>query len=205
MPSTVIEQASIERRSIDAAQSELRFVGGNDGKPSKVVGYAVVFNSLSLELGKNKREIIRPGAFTRSLDAGSDVVAKVDHIWPLARRSSGTLRLAEDEKGLLVEIDLPDTSLGRDTAEHMRRKDITGMSFAFLTPPKQSKFFRTDGMTIRELVDLDITDVSLVWQPAFPATHAELRSWDQWEADQSGISLDDLMRRQRQIEIEMGL
>jgi hypothetical protein len=50
--------------------------------------------------------------------AGGDIRALVDHDSGrvIGRSKAGTLRLNEDDKGLAVEIDLPDTTDGRDLA-----------------------------------------------------------------------------------------
>ena len=44
----------------------------------------------------------------------------------LGRTCSGTLRLSEDGTGLRYEIDLPDTTVGRDVAALLERGDLTG-------------------------------------------------------------------------------
>ena len=45
--------------------------------------------------------------------------------------SAGTLRLVEDEIGLRMEIDLANTTAGRDTAEDVRAGNLSGCSFSF--------------------------------------------------------------------------
>jgi phage head maturation protease len=62
-----------------------------------ISGYAVVFNSLSLDLGSFK-ERVRPGAFAKSLANGPDVLCLYSHDDKqiLGRRSSGTLELSKD-------------------------------------------------------------------------------------------------------------
>src|SRR5690349_20178291 len=102
-------------------------------KPGTLVGYAAVFNSQSADLGGFK-EVIAPGAFTRSLsDAVTDPRALVSHDPQriLGRVSAGTLRLAQDDHGLRFEIDVPDTTYGRDLLESVKRGDIRGASFGF--------------------------------------------------------------------------
>jgi HK97 family phage prohead protease len=91
-----------------------------------------VFNARSANLG-GFREEIAPGAFTDALAANEEVLALVEHSPEkiLGRRSMGTLTLAQDDKGLRVEIDPPNTTVGNDAVENVRRGDIKGMSFRF--------------------------------------------------------------------------
>jgi HK97 family phage prohead protease len=120
------------------------------------------------------REVIRRGAFRRSLKSG-DVLALVDHDRSklLARTRSGTLRLEEDARGLVFSIDLPDTQPGRDVLALAERGDLGGMSFGF-TVPKGGETF--DGDT-RELIDIDLREISIVsaW-PAYEGTSVSARS-----------------------------
>ena len=152
---------------------ELR--AASEGKPAQLVGYAAVFNSRSEDLG-GFREIILPGAFDRALSEGHDVRALVNHNPDkmLGRTSSKTARLAIDEKGLGVEVDVPDTQDGRDTLTLVQRGDLSQMSFSFRTLADQ---WRTEeGEPIRELLDLELFDVSVVAFPAYPATEVSARA-----------------------------
>lgn len=161
----------IERRATGPV--ELRAAA--DDQPARLVGYAAVFNSLSEDLG-GFREIIMPGAFDRALGEGHDVRALVNHNPDkmLGRTSSKTARLAVDERGLLVEVDVPDTQDGRDTLTLVQRGDLSQMSFAFRTLADQ---WRTeDGEPIRELLDVQLFDVSVVAYPAYPATEVSARA-----------------------------
>ena len=159
-----------DRRYIPNA--ELR-VEQRDGEAPKIVGYAAVFNSLSENLG-GFREMIKPGAFKKSLD--NDVRALIDHESGkvLGRSKAGTLRMEEDDNGLRVEIDPPDTTIARDLMESMRRGDIDQMSFGFFV--KSDNWRKQDGENIRELEEVDLFDVSVVTFPAYPATSVHVRS-----------------------------
>lgn len=163
-----------EVRDVDAA------VKPTDGRIGTIVGYAAVFNSLSEDLG-GMRETIRPGAFAKSLARGDDVRALFDHSSGavIGRRSAGTLVLAEDDKGLRVEIAVPDTAVGRDLLVSLRRKDLDGMSFGFYTVEDiwhREKDDKGDVTYRRELIELDLIEVSIVTWPAYSATSAEARS-----------------------------
>jgi HK97 family phage prohead protease len=159
-------QPEVERRSV-------REVRAKDD--AKIEGYAAVFNSLSEELF-GFREIIMPGAFDRALREGHDVRALVNHDpnQILGRTKSGTLKLSVDERGLMAEIDPPDTQAARDALTSIKRGDIDGMSFAFRTITDNWRM--EDGEQIRELVDVELLDVSVVAYPAYSATQVSARA-----------------------------
>ncbi|MCP5415138.1 MAG: HK97 family phage prohead protease, partial [Chromatiaceae bacterium] len=97
----------------------------------RLEGYAAVFGVSSHDLG-GFREIVRSGAFARSLKSSGHVRALYDHDGRsvLGRVGAGTLRLAEDTRGLHFEIDLPPTTVGKDLAVLVERGDVAGASFA---------------------------------------------------------------------------
>ena len=161
-----------ETRSLPAP--ELRVVDA-EGRPT-ITGYAAVFNSLSEDLG-GFRELIRPGAFTRGLP-GADVRALVNHdpTLILGRNTAGTLRLTEDVNGLKVEIDPPDTQVGRDIVTSIRRGDVSGMSFRFYVADGGERWGSGPSGVVRELLDLEIDDVSVALYPAYRATEVSVRS-----------------------------
>ncbi|HEY1300868.1 MAG TPA: HK97 family phage prohead protease [Stellaceae bacterium] len=160
----------MERR----AAVELRAAG--DGRT--LAGYAAVFNSPSADLG-GFVEIIRPGAFTRSLAANSaDPLALVQHRpeLVLGRRGAGTLRLAEDGRGLAFEVDLPETQAARDLAVSVMRGDINGASFAFTVPPGGDAWSVRGDAVMRELRDVDLHEITITPTPAYPDTTVALRA-----------------------------
>jgi HK97 family phage prohead protease len=175
----------VEKRFFQAEDLEIR---EEDGKPRVFSGYAAVFQRRSLDLG-GFFEVIRPGAFARALSERQDVRALIDHESSkiLGRSTAGTLRLSEDERGLRVEVDAPDTSYARDLAESLRRKDITQMSFGFRM--KRDEWRKEDGHDVRELIDVDLADVSFVTYPAYPDTTAALRSRRDWQSRAKRVAL----------------
>src|SRR5512142_385637 len=98
----------LETRYLPA--TELRVVTGPDARP-RIVGRAIVFDSLSEDLGGFREQIIRD-AVLQPLGAGADVRALVDHDPSklMARTKAGTLRYQIDTSGVQVEIDPPDTT-----------------------------------------------------------------------------------------------
>jgi HK97 family phage prohead protease len=155
---------------------DLRAVG--DKKSPRLAGYAAVFNSPSQDLG-GFTEIVKPGAFTRTLASGADPLALVQHMpqLVLGRRSAGTLRLQEDARGLAFEIDMPPTQAAADLLVSVQRGDVRGASFAFSTPAGGDKWdVAGDGKVMRSLLAVDLVDVTITSQPAYADTSVALRS-----------------------------
>jgi HK97 family phage prohead protease len=155
----------MERRSCNL---ELRTVGDF---PHRLEGYAAVFGT-ETRIG-DFVETIRAGAFKDTLASGRDILALADHDPRalLGRTRSGTLRLAEDTRGLHFEIDTADTSLGRDIHELVKRGDIGGASFGF----KAKKDFWNGRR--RELRAVDLYEISIVQSfPAYQDTSVEARA-----------------------------
>jgi len=145
---------------------EVRAVG------RRLEGYAAVFN-VPASIGPFT-ETIRSGAFRASLAGGGDVLALADHdpTRLLARTSSGTLRLAEDTRGLHFAIDVPDTTTGRDILTMAQRGDLGGMSFGFRVTAEA-----WPAPDQRELRSVDLFEISVVqaW-PAYSQTSITART-----------------------------
>jgi len=179
----------IERRDYELADAdELVVETRSDGRAS-IVGYAAVYNRLSLDLGGFREEIL-PGAFDRILSKrGKDVVALFNHDGNivLGRSSSGTLELSSDDKGLKYVVTPPVSRA--DVLELIQRRDVRGSSFAFTVEPKNESF-RTgeDGKAIRQIREVSgLYDVGPVLNPAYPSTSASvaMRSYEAWLATQA--------------------
>lgn len=130
----------------------------------RLEGYAALFG-VRARIADQFDEEIRQGAFTGSLSPSSDVLALVDHDASrlLARTRSRTLRLAQDSQGLAFDLDLPDTTEGRDVLALAERGDLGGMSFGFTVAPGGE--VRDGGLRILQAVTLH--EISVV--KAFPA------------------------------------
>lgn len=162
-----------DTRFLEAA--EVRAETGEDGK-TLLRGYAAVFGVLSNDLG-GFREIVRPQAFARV--AAADVRCLVNHdaTRVLGRTRPGTLRLTTDVKGLRFECEAPATSYANDLVTSIRRGDIDGCSFRFYVAKNGDVWNRQpDGQVVRELLDVDVDDVSIVTYPAYRATEVSVRS-----------------------------
>lgn len=162
-----------ERRTVPAR--ELRVSTADDGTTT-VSGIAIVYNSLSYDLGGFK-ELVSPGALTNTLQANPDVLCLRDHDAPLllGRTKSGTLQLTDTPAGLSFTCQLPNTAAGRDLAESLKRGDIDACSFGFSVI---SDTWTTNqaGDDIRTLLEIELYEVSIVSFPAYGATTAALRN-----------------------------
>lgn len=147
-------------------------------------GYAVVFG-METTIAGCFIESIAEGAFSACLAARPDVRALFNHVSSeiLGRTLSGTLRLAEDAKGLACEIDLPDTTMGRDLATLVARGDISQMSFGFdVTHDEWIEPNDPAGLPRRIIRAAELFDVSPVTFPAYEDTECGFRSRDEARA-----------------------
>lgn len=118
-------------------------------------------------------EIIRAGAFTKTLAESPDVIFCLNHDWsgaPMARTGSGSLRLSTDEAGsLMVEADIDGSRADvHQIRSAMEAGDLDAMSFAFWVT-RQTWSPDYDQRDILE-VDMDGGDTAVVTWPASPAT-----------------------------------
>ena len=154
---------------------ELRTIVPETGGRAKISGHAAVFNSLSEDLW-GFREKIAPGAFAPALGK-SDIRALLNHDpnFVLGRTKSGTVRVQEDETGLAVEIDPPETGWADDLLVSIGRGDISQMSFAFRVG--EEEWGEVEGVRERTILSFDeIFDVSAVTYPAYPETDVSIRA-----------------------------
>ncbi len=162
--------SEIERRGWKS-EIEVRSEGG------RVVasGIAIRYNSISKNLGGFVERIL-PGAARKTLKE-QDILALHEHDsrMLLGRTSSGTLRLTDSGEELRYEIDLPDTTHGRDVAELLRRGDVKGSSFGFRSITTQETWEKQeDGVVLRTIGELSLRDVSTTCSPAYNETSATL-------------------------------
>lgn len=179
------------RNVVETRSTAFREVGltsaanGSGGETLTFRGYASVTEApyeMNDWLG-DYTEVIRAGAFAKTLSEGADVPFKINHAGlTLARTKSGTMRLAEDSTGLHVEAQLdPTSSLVRDLQSAMDRGDVDEMSFAFQVMRQEW----SPDYTQRDITEVNLNkgDVSIVNYGANPATHgASLRGLTAEEA-----------------------
>lgn len=162
----------IERRvlAIELRAEDVATEGETKGK--RLVGHAAVFGAPT-QIGPDSWgwvEEIAPGAFAQSI-AEDDIRALWNHNWDLVlgRNTAKTLTLAEDDKGLAIEIDPPDTQWGRDALVTVGRGDVSQMSYAFESL-EEVWTFNSDKPDHRLLKRAKLWEVSPCTFPAFPTT-----------------------------------
>nr|DAF49740.1 MAG TPA: prohead serine protease [Siphoviridae sp. ctXfh4] len=149
-----------------------------------VEGYAVVFNSQSEDLGFY--ETINPAAITEEVLKRSDVFCLFNHdqdkVLARSKYGTGSLQLQLDEQGLKYTFTAPNTDLGDELLEYLKRGDIDSSSFAFtVSTDEGSEVWTTgtDGRQYREILKIDsLHDVSPVWTPAYSSTSVSQRTLD---------------------------
>lgn len=163
-----------------------------------IAGYAVVFDKASQNLG-GFVEYILPTAFD-DVDM-SDVVALYDHDFAnvLGRTSAETLKLNIDKQGLYFELNIPDTTVGRDVYTNIRAGNLQGMSFGF-TVVQDDWQSGADGVAIRHVETIgELYEVSVVAMPAYQDTTVEAtRSMQKSAHKQKMLMLLDMYEKENQ-------
>ena len=154
-----------------------------------IEGYAVVFNSESVDLG-GFREVILPTAITQGLIERSDVFMVFQHdmdkVLARSRNGQGSLQLTLDDHGLRFAFDAPNTDLGNEVLEYLRRSDVSECSFAFALDPNDNEADvwekREDGSILRTINRIaGLYDCAIVWNAAYPETSVSARSLEKIE------------------------
>lgn len=163
----------------------------SEGSHLTASGVAMRYGAKSKPINGKFREVFQPGAFTKTI-AEQDIYSHNEHAGPyLARTSNGTLRLVDGRSELGYEIDLPDTTAGRDTAALLERRDIKGASIGFRAIPGAVKWTVEDGMALRSVAEAKLARVDLTVAPYYDSTSAELalRSL----AEEKGVEVRSLL------------
>jgi HK97 family phage prohead protease len=194
-----------ERRIQSTPELRIERRADASGQTPYLVGYSAVFNEWTTLYQSSTwvwREIIRPGAFSAAIAERQDVRTLFNHDpnFVLGRTTSGTLALSERDKGLLQETKLSDSQTIRDLVlTPIERGDISGMSFSFQVRngntgqttvdkgdgtlivkragERITEYYKGDTLyTDRELLALDLFDVTVATYPAYTGTSVGLRA-----------------------------
>lgn len=147
-----------------------------------VEGYALLFDVESTDLG-GFTEVISKGALDGVLEK-SDVLAVLNHnpsrgVLARFRKGGGSLSLEVDQKGLKYSFDAPNTEVGNELIEALKRGDIDASSFMFTTE-KDRWEERKNNTWLRTVEKFKyIHDVSPVYNEAYKGTTVALRSLEE--------------------------
>ncbi len=153
-------------------------------EPKRLVGYAAVFDQ-ETDIGGYFREVIRRGAFAEAIKR-DDIHALYNHDYGavIGRRSAGTLKLAEDDHGLRIEVTPPNTQVARDLIENIRSGNIDQMSFSFGMQGGKQAWDETGAIPLRSIEKVgELFEVSVVPRGAYPTTEIGLRSLEDARLD----------------------
>ncbi|MEG7934979.1 HK97 family phage prohead protease [Bacillus mobilis] len=169
-----------EMREIVTQKIEIR---EDDNGNRTLTGYAVKWEKKSLVMGyyRKFREQFKNGAFTESLQNDDQrFLWSHDTSKVLGRTKNNTLRLSEDAVGLRFELDLPNTTLGNDTYESIKRGDVDGVSFGF-SMITQDIEEPDDDLMLRTVTKAKLLEVSAVAFPAYPDSEVSARGYDPYK------------------------
>lgn len=185
----------IQTRQINFDASGLQIREAAEGEESRtLVGYALKFGTRSVNLTpwsswREVYEILEPGCITREMLNRQDVVFTAFHnrekVLGRCTNGKGTLRMSIDSVGLHIECEMPNTELGNEMLELVKRGDLCGMSFAYTTDEEDSEnavsYEREadkDGKEVwlRHVKRIDnVYDVTVAASPAYEDTEISQR------------------------------
>lgn len=194
------------RISGELARVERRAEGEGGAEVPVIVGYASVFGEWATIYESKSwrfREVVRPGAFAAAIAEKQDVRSLFNHDpnFVLGRTVSGTLKLVETDRGLLQETrpDPDSRTIADLVVRPVARGDVSGQSFAFIVRngagvdqttiekgdrvvirragERITEYYDGDQLvTERELLSVDLLDVTVATYPAYAGTSAGMRA-----------------------------
>ena len=128
-------------------------------------------NPLSSRIGKFV-ERIKKGAFKRAIERNDNIRILLNHNWDhdLGGTKDGNLTLTEDNIGLRARAKISDP----EVIKKARNGDLVGWSFGFTD--RDVDTHDEDGITTRDVKDLDLYEVSLLDRSRTPAYDGTLVS-----------------------------
>ena len=144
-------------------------------------GFAAKYLSRSKLLTEGRQgytEYIQPGAFRESLSKGAEIKALYDHNpSSILGTYPDTLQLEDTEQGLRFSLMVPNTTVGNDCLELVRRGDIKGCSIGMIVLDDEWNEAETE----RIINKAELREITLTAYPAYQETivEARSRSWRQ--------------------------
>jgi HK97 family phage prohead protease len=142
-------------------------------------------------------ERVKVGAFKRALERADDVRILLNHEWTrdLGGTKEGTLELYEDAIGLHARATITD----KEVIEEARAGDLVGWSFGFTD--REVETGTENGMTVRNVRDLDLYEVSLIDRkkvPAYDGTLVAVRTAD----NSTSVNIADVVESDINLRVE---
>lgn len=189
---------------METTEKEVRYLGeiravDDESGEKWIEGYAIIFNSLSQNLG-GFYEIVNPVAIDNDVLKASDIYAYINHnensgVLARSRYGVGSLQLSIDDKGLKYRFRLGKSYHHQQLLEYIERGEVIGSSFAF-TVEDEVWERRPDGDYLRTILKFRrIYDISPVFEPAYLSTDVVV-------AQRSLDKLDSLKEQEKKAEQE---
>lgn len=143
-------------------------------------------------------ETIHAGSFNKFLrDANHDVALYVNHdtkSLPLATRLDGSLGLSADPHLRVTATLDPARPSVQEVRSAVTRGQARQMSIGFRVPKARDEW--SPDFSERHIREVDLSETSIVWRGANPATSASMRSFDEIFESLADLDLsDDEVRR----------
>jgi uncharacterized protein len=198
-----------EIKEIRALPVTLEIREASEENEKRTISGSIKYNTESAEMrdwwGDTFVEEIAEGAFDESLKV-RDVVGLWSHDTSqvLGNTKSGTLRIENTKKELRFELDIPNTSVGNDAWELIKRGDVDGVSFGMKVTKDKWSSENRDGKKIykRTILNAELYEISPVAFPAYPANEVSVRSLDEYREQQKRAS-NEYKKRKISMELEL--
>lgn len=158
-------------------------VRAKEGEVPEIFGYGAVFNSDSRVMrtarGEKFIERIERGAFDHLLqDTGIVILFNHDANFPLARNKRSA-KIGADDTGLWYAFNPPNSPMGQNIQESIRRGDVKTSSFSFKVSEENEKWeVRKGEPSIRTIKKFDVIyDLGPVTFEAYPETMVVTRNY----------------------------
>lgn len=190
----------MENQNIEKRYNSIELRANKESRT--IEGYAILFNSESEILG-NFIEVIERSAINENIINQSDIKLLYNHseasgVLARSKYGKGTLSISIDERGVKFSTELPNTSLGNDILELVKRGDLDACSFAF-TIEKDSWTKLKENMYKRTISQIkELFDFSIVVTPAYSLTSVSTRSLDELNKlkNQELLEIDEEQEKQ---------
>lgn len=189
-------------KEIRSIQGDIHVVQrDNSDDPRQIQGYAVLFNTESVDLG-GFIEVIKPNALDGVDLSAVQLIYGHENNSILARVDSGNLTLTVDETGLFFVAKLADTSLANDVYQDILAGNLKGMSFGFTIPEDGDDWIFDQGDTAVHVVNQigDVVEITITPNPAYQDTSVSVkRSLDEARKDKENMDEEKIVNAVKKV------